>query len=335
MYKIIGGDQKEYGPISADDIRRWIAEGRLNAQSWARLESGTEWKALSNFPEFAEALNLQAAGRATPPVPTLPAAPHVFASQALGGTGRVEIGDSLSRSFALLKGNFGLFYTAAFIICILNLGAAFTPFGLGLIFYFLFKGILYGGLYLVFLKRVRGEPASLGDLFAGFRTNPVHLVLAGVVTSILVWIGTTPCCLILPGVYLFVAWILTIPLVIDRRLEFWSAMELSRKTVTRVWFEMLGLVLLAFLPYVLAATAVRVKIFLSTFPLLSDVMSGGHPDVMEIFRKVSQISLRAEKEARPLELVLKGIWFLNWPFAVGALMYAYENLFGPRKSPSA
>ena len=28
MYKIIGGDQKEYGPIGAEQIRQWIAEGR-------------------------------------------------------------------------------------------------------------------------------------------------------------------------------------------------------------------------------------------------------------------------------------------------------------------
>ena len=31
-YTIIGGDTKEYGPISADDVRQWISEGRLNAQ---------------------------------------------------------------------------------------------------------------------------------------------------------------------------------------------------------------------------------------------------------------------------------------------------------------
>ena len=33
MYIIIGGDQKEYGPITADDVRQWIAEGRLSEES--------------------------------------------------------------------------------------------------------------------------------------------------------------------------------------------------------------------------------------------------------------------------------------------------------------
>ena len=33
-YTIIGGDQKEYGPVTGDDLRQWMAEGRLNANRW-------------------------------------------------------------------------------------------------------------------------------------------------------------------------------------------------------------------------------------------------------------------------------------------------------------
>jgi len=36
MYTIIGGDQKEYGALSAEDMRKWIAEGRLNAQTFTK-----------------------------------------------------------------------------------------------------------------------------------------------------------------------------------------------------------------------------------------------------------------------------------------------------------
>ena len=56
MYKIIGGDQKEYGPVTAADIRQWIAEHRLNAQSKVLAEGSADWKPLSEFPEFADAL---------------------------------------------------------------------------------------------------------------------------------------------------------------------------------------------------------------------------------------------------------------------------------------
>ena len=53
MYKIIGADQKEYGPVSADEIRRWVAEGRANAQTLLQSEGQTDWRPLATFPEFA------------------------------------------------------------------------------------------------------------------------------------------------------------------------------------------------------------------------------------------------------------------------------------------
>jgi hypothetical protein len=56
MYRIIGTDQKEYGPVPADELCRWIADGRVTAQTNAIAEGGTEWKPLAAFPEFAGAL---------------------------------------------------------------------------------------------------------------------------------------------------------------------------------------------------------------------------------------------------------------------------------------
>jgi hypothetical protein len=53
MYKIKGADQKEYGPINADQVRQWIAEGRLNAQTNVLAEGATEWRPISELPEFA------------------------------------------------------------------------------------------------------------------------------------------------------------------------------------------------------------------------------------------------------------------------------------------
>ena len=55
-YIIIGGDQKEYGPISADDVHAWIAQGRATAQTKAKAEGATEWKTLADFPEFHDLL---------------------------------------------------------------------------------------------------------------------------------------------------------------------------------------------------------------------------------------------------------------------------------------
>ncbi|MDB6122596.1 MAG: hypothetical protein JWQ71_1589 [Pedosphaera sp.] len=57
MYRIIGADQKEYGPVNADQIRQWIATSRANASTKVQPEGSTEWKPLSEFPEFADALS--------------------------------------------------------------------------------------------------------------------------------------------------------------------------------------------------------------------------------------------------------------------------------------
>ena len=68
MYKVIGADGKEYGPITANQLRQWIAQGRATIATRVRLENATEWQTLESIPEFAEAL-------AQPPTfPNLPAA---------------------------------------------------------------------------------------------------------------------------------------------------------------------------------------------------------------------------------------------------------------------
>ncbi|HUA64468.1 MAG TPA: DUF4339 domain-containing protein [Alphaproteobacteria bacterium] len=71
-YIIIGGDGKQYGPIAEGDLRKWIAEGRLNAQSLAKSESDAEFRPLGTFPELADAF----AAPAAPPsiAPVLPVA---------------------------------------------------------------------------------------------------------------------------------------------------------------------------------------------------------------------------------------------------------------------
>ena len=57
MYRILGGDQKEYGPVTAEQLRDWVAQRRANAQTSVQAEGSTEWKPLGSYPEFAPALS--------------------------------------------------------------------------------------------------------------------------------------------------------------------------------------------------------------------------------------------------------------------------------------
>jgi len=60
-YTIIGGDRKQYPFVTDDNIRSWIAEGRLNEQSLIKAEGAAEFRPLAEFPEFAEAFAARAA----------------------------------------------------------------------------------------------------------------------------------------------------------------------------------------------------------------------------------------------------------------------------------
>ena len=329
MYKIIGGDQREYGPVTADELRHWIAEGRLSSQSLVQAEGNSEWRPLSTFPEFAEALQAQA-GQASLAGPTSPPPiTSTWSAQVLARQPEVQIGRCLGQSWVLLTANFGVLFGASALVWVITLICQFVPLVGGAVNW-LIQGVLYGGLYLIFLNRIRGRAASIGDVFAGFSLGFVQLMLAGFLTELLSTIGLA-CCLVLPGLYLFVAWTFSVPLVADKRLEFWSAMELSRKVVTRVWFEMFGLLLLAFLPVILTYILVQIRISYAVYPAIQGMISSGPPDLkhlLDIMTQVARISV-------PLTLLFKFVLLLNLPFALGALMYAYESLFGPRTSPTA
>lgn len=74
-YTIIGGDQKQYGLVTEDNLRNWIAEGRLNAQSLIKAEGDAEFRPLTDFPEFADALAARVAPETAPPPLSTEAAP--------------------------------------------------------------------------------------------------------------------------------------------------------------------------------------------------------------------------------------------------------------------
>jgi hypothetical protein len=55
MYRMIGADGKEYGPITAAQLRQWAAEGRVFAQTLVKAEGTVEWKPTSQIPELMPA----------------------------------------------------------------------------------------------------------------------------------------------------------------------------------------------------------------------------------------------------------------------------------------
>lgn len=66
MFKILGSDGKEYGPIDATVVREWIRERRANGKTRIQVEGHADWVELASLAEFAADL---AAASAPPPLP--------------------------------------------------------------------------------------------------------------------------------------------------------------------------------------------------------------------------------------------------------------------------
>jgi hypothetical protein len=65
MYNIVGADGKQYGPVSLEQMRQWVAEGRINAQTQVQAGGAAEWKPAAELPE----INSLLAARAAMPAP--------------------------------------------------------------------------------------------------------------------------------------------------------------------------------------------------------------------------------------------------------------------------
>src|SRR5688500_15314425 len=109
MYRIIGADLKEYGPVTQDQICLWIVEGRANADSRAQSQDSVEWKPLSEFPEFAAALARKAAVAAPPPLVNA-VNPDALAREIISRGYDVDLASCISRSWELLKRHFWLVF---------------------------------------------------------------------------------------------------------------------------------------------------------------------------------------------------------------------------------
>lgn len=73
MFIIIGGDGKEYGPATSEQVRNWLKAGRANLETRAKVLGSDEWRRLGDYAEFAPPNDsppvLDAPGQAEPSDP--------------------------------------------------------------------------------------------------------------------------------------------------------------------------------------------------------------------------------------------------------------------------
>jgi hypothetical protein len=162
--------------------------------------------------------------------------PEAIAATYLQRRATIDISSAISRGWALVRDHMAVLVGATILGWLITVGLACIPI-LGWIVGF----VLLGGLDYMFLRRIRGEDVQIGDLFDGFNLALLNLTMAGLVKWLLTSIGFLLC--ILPGIYLAVGYVFALPLVVDKKMEFWTAMEVSRRVVHEHWWSIFALVI--------------------------------------------------------------------------------------------
>lgn len=137
-----------------------------------------------------------------------------------------------------------------------------TPASLGEMLEQLVTGLLmtplWVGLVLVGVAIASDRPARPATIFSWYSLT-LKLFFTYLLMGFLILLGTL--LLVLPGIYLAVSYQLALPLVADKNLSPWQALEASRKAVTHKWFTffalwlvvllvMLGSAILLGIPYI-------------------------------------------------------------------------------------
>lgn len=182
---------------------------------------------------------------------------------ALAGRYDFDIGQVMSEAWSLTRGMKASFWGAAFIVYaiffVLALVAASVAGKSGLMQFIpsIVLGtvgpVLFIGLIMMGVRRAAGLPISFATAFSCL-DRAVTVFLASLLTTLLTYIGFF--LIIIPGIYLAIAYCMTMPLIADRRLTPWQAIETSRKAVTKRWFQ-----------YFLLVLVVGLVVFASALPL--------------------------------------------------------------------
>lgn len=158
-----------------------------------------------------------------------------------------EIGDCLREGWALYLKEPVLLSGATILMAVICGVVSLIPFAGALIY-----PPLLAGLYSMVIRLDRGEAITVMHLFDGFQQF-VPLVLASIVVSLLVTVGLFV--LVLPGLYLVIVYGFTTLMIVDKKMDFWPAMESSRKLIHA-----------HFVPYALLALVLIVICVLASIP---------------------------------------------------------------------
>src|ERR1017187_665647 len=148
---------------------------------------------------------------------------------------KAEGGRWIGEGFDLVKKDLGNYILISLIFFLLN--------GVPLI-----QGALIAGFHIFTMKKLMGRTAEFGDLFKGFNFFLPTLV-ASLLIGIFTFAGTLLC--IIPGLVVAAMNKFTYLFIVEKRMDFWPAMQASHSVVKNDYFGFTMFLLLAFLVTIL------------------------------------------------------------------------------------
>lgn len=173
-----------------------------------------------------------------------------------GGDGDFTIGEILKEAWQKTSGVKGPFWGAAFMVLLvmIGMGVLSTMLGvngdkvaLGVALQITLTVALYpimAGVMMIGIRHSVALPVNWKVAFSYF-SYLLPLVISSVLVTVLTFIGFL--LLLLPGLYLSVAYLLVMPLIVEKGMTPWQAMEASRKAIHQHWFKVFGLYLVMML----------------------------------------------------------------------------------------
>ena len=134
--------------------------------------------------------------------------------------GQIFLGAHVGASWSIATGQLGAFFLLGLLLTLIIEFVSSTGVGIIVI------GPLMAGLYYSVQRAMNIGSFEVGDLFKGFSVF-VPAMVAGLLISVFTIIGFILC--IFPGFIVQMMYKMTYLFILDRKMDFWPAMEASRK----------------------------------------------------------------------------------------------------------
>ncbi len=146
---------------------------------------------------------------------------------------KLEIKSSmyLNLAWKLFWEHSGLFIPFTILFGVICLGLSFIPV-IGQIFVGAIYPLMAAGYFVVSLKIIRGEKVVMSDFFKALELW-YPLTISGLIGGILTALGCLA--LVLPGIYLYFAYLFSVQMIVDEHVGAWQSLEASRKIITKMF----------------------------------------------------------------------------------------------------